>query len=297
MIHVRSWPGVTDNSAAASATTMNAKPDQYAVIGNPIHHSKSPQIHALFAAQTGQSLEYRAILGEPGRFVATVDAFRAEGGCGLNVTVPFKQDAWVYADVLTARAERAEAVNTLRFTDGEVLGENTDGPGLVQDLTINHGLVLTGKRILLLGAGGAARGVLQPLLANEPAQLTIANRTPAKAAELALLFSDLGQVSGGGFAELADLRFDLIINATTAGFSGETPPLPANVLAEGGWCYDLLYSDKPTAFVRWGLAQGAAHALDGLGMLVEQAAESFWFWRGVRPETKEIIAKLRKSES
>ena len=276
---------------------MNAKPDQYAVIGNPIDQSKSPQIHALFAAQTGQALEYRAILGEPGHFAAAVDAFRAEGGCGLNVTVPFKQEAWVYADVLTARAERAEAVNTLRFADNEVLGENTDGTGLVRDLTINHGFVVSGKRILLLGAGGAARGVLDSLLAEEPAQLTIANRTPAKAAELALLFSDLGQVSGGGFDELADLRFDLIINATAAGLSDETPRLPARVLTEGGWCYDLLYGEQPTAFVRWGLAHGAARALDGLGMLVEQAAESFCFWRGVKPETKEVIAQLRSSES
>jgi shikimate dehydrogenase len=296
MIYARSCSGVTDQPAAAS-TTMNAKPDQYGVIGNPIHHSKSPQIHALFAAQTGQALEYHAILAEPGRFAATVDTFRAGGGCGLNVTVPFKQDAWVYADVLTARAERAEAVNTLRFADGEVLGENTDGPGLLRDLTHNHDFIISGKRILLLGAGGAARGVLPSLLAEEPAQLTIANRTPAKAAELVLLFSDLGQVSGGGFDELADSRFDLIINATAAGFSGAAPPLPANVLAEGGWCYDLLYSDQPTAFVRWGLAQGAARALDGLGMLVEQAAESFWFWRGIKPETKDIIAKLRSFAS
>jgi shikimate dehydrogenase len=273
---------------------MTSRPDQYAVLGNPIHHSKSPRIHALFAAQTGQFLEYRAILVEPGGFAAAVDAFRATGGRGLNITVPCKQDAWVYADVLSARAERAGAVNTLVFRDnGEAFGENTDGIGLVRDLTHNHGLALAGKRILLLGAGGAARGVVQPLLAAAPASLVIANRTPDKAAELALLFSDLSPVAGCSFPELAGRRFDLIINATAAGLKDQVPPLPADVVAPGGWCYDMMYGDEPTAFVRWAQAQGAEQAVDGLGMLVEQAAEAFLLWRGVRPETKAVLAQLR----
>lgn len=272
--------------------------DQYAVLGNPISHSKSPQIHALFAAQTGQKLEYRAILVEPGQFAAAVDAFRAAGGKGVNVTVPFKQDAWVYADILSARAERAGAVNTLLFRDrGETVGENTDGPGLIRDLKVNHGLELAGKRLLLLGAGGAARGVLQPLLVEQPVRLVIANRTPARAVELALLFSGLGPLTACGFPELAGQRFDLIINATAAGLSGEQPPLPQGVLAEGGWCYDLMYGDSPTPFLHWAREQGAAAAVDGLGMLVEQAAESFLLWRGVRPETRPVIARLRAAGS
>ena len=274
---------------------MNAKPDQYAVMGNPISHSKSPQIHSLFAAQTGQHLEYRAIRIELGQFAKAVDAFRAKGGRGLNITVPFKPDAWVYADILSARAERAKAVNTLVFhANGEVFGENTDGVGLVRDLSNNHGFALKGKRLLLLGAGGAARGVLQPLLSAEPAELVIANRTPVKAMELALLFNDLGPVVGSSFPDLKGYRFDLIIHATAAGLNDEAPLLPEGILAEGGWCYDLMYGDKPTAFVRWGSARGAERTLDGLGMLVEQAAESFWLWRGVRPETKPVIALLHQ---
>lgn len=272
--------------------------DRYAVLGNPIRHSKSPRIHALFAAQTGQSLEYRAILAEPGGFAAAVNEFRANGGKGVNITVPFKQDAWVYADVLSARAERARAVNTLLFKDnGEAYGENTDGLGLARDLGVNHGFELSGKHILLLGAGGAARGVLQPLLAAAPAGLVIANRTPEKALDLALLFSDQGPVSGCGLNALAGRRFDLIINATSAGLNDRTPPLPQGVLAAGGWCYDLLYGDASTAFMRWAQAQGAAQALDGLGMLVEQAAESFLLWRGVRPATAPVIALLRNQTS
>ncbi len=272
---------------------MTALPDHYAVMGNPIAHSKSPRIHALFAAQTGQNLEYRAVLVEPDGFAAAARAFREAGGKGLNVTVPFKQDAWVFADLLSARAERAGAVNTLIFEPAGVRGDNTDGPGLVRDLTVNHGGPLEEKRILLLGAGGAARGVLQPLLAERPAHLVIANRTAGKAAELALRFSDLGRVSGCGFADLAGRRFDLIVNATAAGLSDAVPPLPDGVLAAGGWCYDLMYGGEPTAFVRWGWTHDAARSLDGLGMLVEQAAESFHLWRGIWPETKPVIEALR----
>ena len=272
---------------------MTVLPDHYAVVGNPIAHSKSPRIHALFAAQTDQNLEYRAILVEADGFAAAARAFRDAGGKGLNVTVPFKQDAWVFADLLSARAERAGAVNTLVFDASGVRGDNTDGPGLVRDLTGNHGCPLADKKILLLGAGGAARGVLQPLLAERPAQLVIANRTAAKAVELSLRFSDLGRVSGCGFADLAGRRFDLIVNATAAGLHDAVPPLPDGVLATDGWCYDLMYGKEPTAFVRWGREHGATHSLDGLGMLVEQAAESFHLWRGVWPETKPVIEALR----
>jgi shikimate dehydrogenase len=262
-------------------------------MGNPIAHSQSPRIHALFAAQTGQHLEYRAILVEPGGFAAAARAFRDAGGKGLNVTVPFKQDAWVFADVLSARAERAGAVNTLSFEPTGARGDNTDGPGLVRDLQVNHGCALAGRRILLLGAGGAARGVLQPLLVERPAQLVIANRTAGKAAELALRFGDLGPVFGCGLADLAGRSFDLIVNATAAGLNGAVPALPAGVLAADGWCYDLMYGREPTAFVRWGRERGAVQALDGLGMLVEQAAEAFQRWRGVWPDTKPVIAALR----
>lgn len=273
---------------------MNEKPEQYAVMGNPIGHSKSPFIHARFAKQTGERLEYRAILVELGGFTAAVDGFRAAGGKGLNVTVPFKQDAWSYAAEHTPRAERAGAVNTLVFRDHQVLGDNTDGVGLVNDLTINHGASLLGKRVLLLGAGGAARGVLQPLLAAQPARLVIANRTPEKALALAQLFEDLGEISGCGFSALAGKSFDFIINATAAGLADAVPPLPEGVLAAGGWCYDMVYGDRDTAFVRWAGAHGAARALDGLGMLVEQAAESFLLWHGVRPRTAPVIAELRR---
>lgn len=273
---------------------MNTQPDQYAVMGNPIAHSQSPRIHTLFATQTGQFMEYRSIRVQPNHFTEAVDTFRAEGGKGLNITVPFKQDAWIYADILSPRAERARAVNTLVFQEsGSAFGENTDGIGLVRDLKKNHGLELKGKGILLLGAGGAAQGVLQPLLAEEPAKLVIANRTPSKAMELALLFADLGRLSGCGFPELKGSSFDLIINATSASLQGEMPSLPKGLLAEGGWCYDMMYSAEPTAFVHWGHQQRAQRALDGLGMLVEQAAESFFLWRGIRPDTRPVIAKLQ----
>lgn len=272
---------------------MPVPPDQYAVMGNPISHSKSPRIHAMFAAQTDQNLEYRAILVELDGFAAAARAFQKAGGRGLNVTVPFKQDAWVFADLLSARAERAGAVNTLIFDATGVCGDNTDGPGLVRDLSVNLGYSLAEKRILLLGAGGASRGVMQPLLAEQPTQLVIANRTASKAMDLALRCGDLGRVSGCDFSDLAGHQFDLIINATAVGLNDEVPPLPEGVLAPGGWCYDLMYGKEPTAFVRWGWEQGAANSIDGLGMLVEQAAESFYLWRGVWPETQTVIQALR----
>lgn len=269
-------------------------PDRYAVMGNPIVHSKSPQIHAQFAAQTGQPLSYESVLVERGAFPAAVATFHLNGGKGLNITVPFKQEAWALAQTRTPRAERSGAVNTLWWDNQDLLmGDTTDGVGLVNDLRDNHGLRLAGRRILLLGAGGAARGVLEPLLNEQPHALVIANRTVEKAVELAMRFHDLGPVSGCGLSDLASEQFDLIINATAAGLSGVVPPIPTTVFAENTWAYDMLYATEPTAFVRWALQAGAAQAHDGLGMLVEQAAEAFWIWRGVRPETGPVIEQLR----
>ncbi len=269
--------------------------DRYAVIGNPVAHSKSPQIHTAFARQTGQQMEYLRLLGESGRFEQNVRDFLAAGGRGLNVTVPFKEAAWRLADDCSSRAETAGAVNTLiLLEDGSLRGDNTDGIGLVRDLRDNQEAILRGSRILLLGAGGAARGVLQPLLEAAPARLTIANRTGSKAERLAADLSGLGALQGCGLERLAGMTFDLMINATAAGLGGEVPDIPDHILARNGWCYDLMYGDEPTAFVRWGESQGAARSLDGLGMLVEQAAESFFLWRGVRPDTRPVIEDLRR---
>ncbi len=269
-------------------------PDRYAVIGNPIAHSKSPRIHAAFARQTGEAIEYGRILGNPDDFPGEVRRFFRDGGRGLNVTVPFKEPAWGLADDRSSRAESAGAVNTLiGLPDGRLRGDNTDGVGLVRDLAVNHGFRFAGARVLLLGAGGASRGVLGPLLEQRPGRLLIANRTAARARDLAALAAALGPVQGGGFDELGGERFDLIVNATSAGIAGEVPPIPDRALADDGWAYDLFYADTPTAFCAWAGARGAARVLDGLGMLVEQAAESFLLWRGVRPDTAPVIELLR----
>jgi shikimate dehydrogenase len=268
--------------------------DQYAVMGNPVAHSKSPQIHALFAAQTRQDMEYRAILVEHGGLADAVAEFASTGGRGLNITVPFKEDAWALAAQHSARAARAGAVNTLVLHDsGKHFGDNTDGAGLVRDLRDNHAARLHRARLLLVGAGGAARGVIEPLLQEGPQLLVIANRTPGKAVELARAFCDLGHVEGCGLPDLEGQPFDLIINATAASLSGEVPALPDSIVTPQSWCYDMMYGDRPTAFMNWALERGAGHALDGLGMLVEQAAESFYLWRKVRPDTGPVIATLR----
>ena len=268
--------------------------DRYAVMGNPIAHSKSPRIHSLFAEQTGQALEYSAILVEPGNFATAVAEFRSEGGNGLNITVPFKEEAWALAGRRSDRAERAGAVNTLLLIEsGKHFGDNTDGAGLVRDLMANHGATLTGKKLLLVGAGGAARGVIAPLLSENPELLVIANRTPEKAVVLARNFCDLGHTEGSSLYELEGQGFDIIINATAASLSGEVPALPASVVTTKSWCYDMMYADKPTAFMEWATERGASRVMDGLGMLVEQAAESFFLWRGVRPDTAPVINELR----
>lgn len=269
-------------------------PDRYAVMGNPIAHSKSPLIHAQFAAQTQQHLHYEAQLIALDGFSDAVAAFHAAAGRGLNITVPFKQEAWSLAEIRTERAARAGAVNTLWWDAQNTLhGDTTDGVGLVRDLRDNHGLALKGRRILVLGAGGAVRGVLEPLLAEQPAEIIVANRTAHKAVELAALFCTLGQISGCGFTDLEAAPFDLIINGTAAGLSGELPPIAASVIGKHSWAYDMMYSKQPTAFVRWSLEHGAQQARDGLGMLVEQAAEAFWIWRGIRPATGPVIRLLR----
>lgn len=269
--------------------------DRYVLFGNPVAHSPSPSIHAAFARQTGQDLSYERQWVALGEFDAVAGAFFAGGGCGANVTLPFKEDAFRFASQLTERARRAGAVNTLmRERDGRVLGENTDGIGLVRDLSTNLGWVIAGLRILVLGAGGATRGALIPVLAERPAVLHIANRTAAKAVALARAFADLGPVSGGGFSGLAGQQpFDLVINATSASLSGEVPELPPRVMDEGGAAYDMMYGAAPTPFLRWAETQGVARRADGLGMLVEQAAESFALWRGVRPKTAPVIASVR----
>ncbi|MCL7421509.1 MAG: shikimate dehydrogenase [Methylobacter sp.] len=269
------------------------KTDRYAVFGHPIKHSKSPRIHQLFAEQTGQSLEYTAQDVPAEQFNTAVQSFFAAGGKGLNCTVPLKGLAWAFADRKTERAQLSQAVNTLAVqADGAILGDNTDGQGLVTDLTINHAITLTGRRILILGAGGASRGIMGPLLEQVPRAIVIANRTVDKAIDLAQAFQNKGAVSGCGFDDLQNRQFDLILNATSASLSDQLPPLPDAILAENGVCYDLAYGNEPTAFVRWGLRQNAAKSLDGLGMLVEQAAEAFFIWRGVRPETRPVIELL-----
>ena len=269
--------------------------DQYAVMGNPIAHSKSPKIHTLFAKQAGQELQYQAILVPEDGFDAAVEKFQQNGGKGLNITIPFKLAAWEYVTERSERAQLAGAVNTIIFKpDGSCYGDNTDGTGMVRDLMQNHGIDLQGKNILVLGAGGAVRGVIGSLLEQQPKKIVIANRTVSKADELAELFTSDDTVTSSGFEELQGQQFDLIINGTAASLQGEVPPLPDSVLKTGGSCYDMMYSDQPTAFVKWGNQHGAKKSVDGLGMLIEQAAESFYLWRNVRPETGPVIEALRK---
>lgn len=268
--------------------------DRYAVIGNPIGHSKSPLIHRLFAEQTQQRLSYEALLAPLDDFTGTLQSF-LQGGQGVNVTVPFKEQAWALVDAHTPSAERAGAVNTIMLqADGSLLGDNTDGEGLVRDIQVNTGLPLRGLKILLVGAGGASRGVIQPLLAARPSQLCVVNRTVDKAEELAMLFADLGPISAAGLHWVEE-PVDLIINATSASLGGEVPAISPKLIRRGHTvCYDMMYASEATAFNRWADAQGAAHCIDGLGMLVEQAAEAFALWRGVRPDTAPVLKALRQ---
>jgi shikimate dehydrogenase len=271
---------------------MNA-PDQYGVVGHPINHSWSPFIHGLFAKQTEQSLVYRLYDITPENFRGHVLEFFTRGGRGLNVTVPHKEAAAELANELTTRADRAGAVNTLMLREDHVLvGDNTDGQGLVTDLRQNLGLTVTNDRILVLGAGGATRGVTEPLLSLGPTELVIANRTPERAVNLASLFSDLGAVRGCSFEEVGDEPFDIVINATAAGLTGSVPNIDGSVISSHTVCYDMSYSKSATPFVTWAIEQGCARAHKGWGMLVEQAAEAFTLWRGIRPDTVPVLTAL-----
>lgn len=271
---------------------MTARPDQYVVIGNPVSHSKSPAIHAQFAAQTGESIAYERLAAPLDDFAACVQHFMQSGGRGANVTVPFKLEAFALATQLTPRAQAAGAANTLSFDDGRIVGDNTDGVGLVRDIVHNAGVVLEGRRILLLGAGGAARGVVMPLLAERPQQLVVANRTVARAQELVQSFPAAAPVlKAAAFDDLSG-QFDAIINATSASLSADLPAVPATLFGPQVFVYDMMYAATPTVFMQWA-AQHGARVRDGLGMLVEQAAESFFVWRGARPDTAPVYALLR----
>jgi shikimate dehydrogenase len=267
--------------------------DRYALVGHPVSHSWSPFIHGMFAKQTGRDLQYRLIDAAPGDFERVAREFLARGGRGLNVTVPYKQEAAALADELTGRARRAGAVNTVAWSaGGGLLGDNTDGTGLIVDLTQNLSIGLAGTRILLLGAGGASRGVIGPLLDARPALLHIANRSADRARELAGLFAADGPVSASGFAEVPPGPYDLVINATSASLSGEVPALPSHCLGPRTVAYDMAYAKEATVFMRFATANGAAAAHAGWGMLVEQAAEAYLLWRGIRPDTRHVLSLL-----
>lgn len=271
---------------------------RYCVFGNPIHHSKSPLIHAMFAKQTAQSMDYQANLAPLDGFAVAVQQFASTGGKGANVTVPFKLEAYALSDRLSARASMAGAVNTLTFSDGAIVGDNTDGIGLVRDITQNAATLIHGRRVLLLGAGGAARGALLPLLEEQPVSLTIANRTLSKALDLVQLAASSCasncQIEAKTWEQL-DSSFDLIINATSASLQSEVPPIPASVFASPCLAYDMMYADTQTSFNRYAQQCGAA-TRDGLGMLIEQAAEAFFIWRGIRPDTKPVFDYFRSKE-
>jgi len=280
---------------------MNIDIDRYAVFGNPVAHSKSPQIHHLFARQTKQAVDYTAQYVDIGRFDQAAQAFFASHGKGMNITVPFKQDAWKFADTHSKRARLAGAVNTLsRQDDGSVSGDTTDGIGLVRDLIQNHRIILKAKKILIIGAGGAVRGVLEAILEQQPHSLLVANRTRHKAISLVNDFSCLnniepGSIRGCALDELDNLSFDIVINGTSASLHGELPPLPDTLFNPAACSYEMMYSAKPTPFMQWSAQHGATDIFDGLGMLVEQAAESFFIWRKVRPKTSPVINIIRES--
>jgi shikimate dehydrogenase len=269
--------------------------DRYAVIGHPVAHSKSPLIHQAFARATGQVMTYELLPAPLDGFLRTVQRFAAEGGKGLNVTVPFKLDAYAIATERSARAEQAQACNTLAWRDDHWFGDNTDGVGLMRDLTHNLHEALAGRDVLVLGAGGAARGILGPLLAKAPRSVVLVNRTERRAAELAASFAEYGRIKALAAAQLRGRRFDVVINATSIGISGDVPEnlWPDHPFAAGGLAYDLVYADGATPFLRWASRNAAQRTADGLGMLIEQAAESFVLWRGVRPDTSPLVAMLR----
>jgi shikimate dehydrogenase len=266
--------------------------DKYAVIGNPIGHTKSPMIHGSFAEATGQDIDYRAIEGSLDRFAEDVHAFREAGGRGMNVTAPFKLQAYALATERLERAELAGATNALKFEGDRIVADNFDGVGLANDIQRNLGFPLEGARMLVIGAGGAARGALLPFLSQRPEAVVLANRTETKAIELAKQFATHGRVQGCGYDDLAGERFDIVINATSASLKGELPPLPAETLREAGLAYELAYGKGLTPFLRLARDAGVPKLADGVGMLVEQAAEAFLWWRGVRPDTRGVIDRM-----
>ena len=266
--------------------------DRYALFGQPVNQSKSPLIHAEFARATGQDLSYEAIEAPPGGFAAAVDRFRAEGGRGINVTTPFKLDAFAYATDHAERARLAGAVNCMKFDGDRAIAENFDGVGLVTDIQENLGFALAGRQVLLLGAGGAARGALLPFLAQRPAELVLMNRTVDKATALGRIFAAHGPLATGGYGDFAGRSFDVVVNATSASLRGELPPVPPAAFAEGCLAYELAYGRGLTPFLRVARDAHAARLADGIGMLIEQAAQAFAWWRGVRPQTRPLIEKL-----
>ena len=276
--------------------------DRYAVIGNPIAHSKSPLIHAEFAKQTGQEILYKTLLAPLDGFVDEVKTFIKAGGRGLNVTLPFKLEAFDFATAKSPRALDAGAINTLKFAGNMIVGDNTDGVGLVRDITQNLGIAIRDKRVLLIGAGGAARGVMFPLLQEEPRSLTIVNRTPEKATQLISRYFQISffkhtELAAVTFAELKGHAFDIVINATAASVKNETLPLPIDLFARGSLAYEMMYGKGRTPFMQFAREDGAGKVADGLGMLVEQAAESFFIWRGVRPDTAPVFSKLKNIQN
>jgi shikimate dehydrogenase len=273
--------------------TTKPVPDRYGVVGHPVDHSRSPLIHTVFARQTGQNLTYELFDCAPAAFETAVRGFGAAGGKGLNVTAPHKEAAFELCDDHSEAARAAGAVNTITIKAGHLRGDNTDGVGFIRDVTVNQRQALGGRRIVVLGAGGAARGVVGPLLAEQPAELVVANRTRDRADQLVALFGHRPVLRAVSFEELTDLpAFDVLVNATSAGLKGEVPPFPTSLVGEQSFCYDLVYGSNDTPFVTWAKAQGAAHSVQGWGMLVEQAAESFAIWRGVRPDTAQLLKQI-----
>lgn len=274
------------------ANNKNSPPDRYALVGHPVEHSRSPLIHTVFARQTGQRMTYELIDAEPAAFETAVRGFGAAGGKGLNVTVPHKEAAFALCAEHGVAATVAGAVNTISIVEGGLRGDNTDGAGFIRDVTVNLRQGLAGARIVVLGAGGAARGIIGPLLHEKPSEVTIANRTKGRAEEAVAKFQSTALVARS-FAELAEQApFDVLINATSAGLKGEPPPFPASLVGPDSFCYDLVYGSSDTPFVAWAKTHGAARAVHGWGMLVEQAAESFAIWRGVRPDTKPLLRQM-----
>jgi shikimate dehydrogenase len=272
--------------------------DNYAVFGNPVEHSKSPDIHTAFAKANDEKISYKRQHIDIGAFEKEAQKFFKSGGKGLNVTLPFKLDAYNFAENLTQRAKIAGAVNTLSVGyDGKIQGDTTDGIGITRDIVDNLGWAINGKKVLVLGAGGAVRGILQPILELLPQNVVIANRTIEKALKLSKIFADMGNLLGCDFQMLGGQQFDVVINGTSATLSNKIPPLPRGLLSKNAVCYEMMYGSQQSIFLEWAKNNGAAQISDGLGMLVEQAAESFYVWRGVRPETRAVISMLKKQIS